>query len=77
MLSVATILCPPLAVLLTSSPLQAATNLGLTLLLYVPGVLHARKAVERYSVNRQYDKLMQILDNRNSLPAVTPSPRAA
>ncbi len=77
MLSVFTVICPPLAVLLTSSPLQAAANLGLTLLLYVPGVVHARKAVEKYSVNRQYDKLMRILDDRNAPQTVAPRPRAA
>ncbi|QJW93887.1 YqaE/Pmp3 family membrane protein [Frigoriglobus tundricola] len=77
MLSVFAIVCPPLAVLLTSSPLQAATNLGLTLFLYVPGVLHARKAVEKYSVNRQYDKLMRILDDRATAGVRATYPTAA
>ena len=38
MLVVLVILCPPLAVLITA-PSRVAKNLGLTLLLYVPGVL--------------------------------------
>ena len=42
MLTLLVILCPPLAVLLTASPTHAIKNLGLTLLFYVPGVLHAR-----------------------------------
>lgn len=35
------ILCPPLAVLLVGKPLTALLNLGLTLLLWIPGVIHA------------------------------------
>jgi uncharacterized membrane protein YqaE (UPF0057 family) len=62
MLTVLVILCPPLAVLFTASPGSAVKNVGLTLLLYVPGVLHARAIVEQYRVSRRYDTLMRILD---------------
>jgi uncharacterized membrane protein YqaE (UPF0057 family) len=64
MLTVLVILCPPLAVLLTAPPSSAAKNFGLTLLFYVPGVLHARRVVESYTVNRQYDSLMRQLEAR-------------
>ena len=64
MLSLLAFLCPPVAVLLTSSPAQAAKNVGLTLLFYLPGVLHARAAVEQYQVNRRYDSLMRVLEAR-------------
>ncbi len=66
MLVILVMLCPPFAVLLTATPSQAAKNFGLTLLLYVPGVLHARTIVEQYNAHRQFDSLMRILDNRAS-----------
>jgi uncharacterized membrane protein YqaE (UPF0057 family) len=64
MLTILVILCPPLAVLLTSPPSHAIKNVGLTLLFYVPGVLHARTEVEQYTVKRRYATLMQLLDDR-------------
>jgi uncharacterized membrane protein YqaE (UPF0057 family) len=69
MLVVLVILCPPLAVLLTAPPSHAAKNFGLTLLLYVPGVLHARSAVDRYYANRRYASLMRVLDTHTGLAA--------
>ncbi|VTR92340.1 hemolysin bl lytic component l2 : : Pmp3 [Gemmata massiliana] len=63
MLVVLVVLCPPLAVLLTA-PSQTAKNFGLTLLLYVPGVLHARSTVDQYRANRQYASLVRALDRR-------------
>jgi uncharacterized membrane protein YqaE (UPF0057 family) len=64
MLALLVYLCPPLAVLLTAPSSHALKNLGLTLLLYVPGVLHARAAVERYTVQRRYDAMMGLLEKR-------------
>ena len=64
------VLCPPFAVLLTAPPSQALKNLGLTLLFYIPGVLHARSVVETYRVHRKYDSLMRVLESRAvSVPA--------
>ena len=65
MLIVLVFLCPPLAVLFTAPPSHAAKNVGLTLLLYVPGVLHARSAVERHRANRHYAKLIRVLDTHS------------
>ncbi len=59
------ILCPPLAVLLTAPPSHAVKNFGFTLLLYVPGVLHANAVVARYRANRRYDSLMRVLDTHS------------
>jgi uncharacterized membrane protein YqaE (UPF0057 family) len=64
MLTLLVIICPPLAVLLTAPASRAAANLGLTLLGYVPGVLHARATVERYRVHRQYESVMRELEDR-------------
>ena len=75
MFAVLVILCPPLAVLCTAGPSDAAKNVGLTLLLYIPGVLHARAAVARYTVNRRYEALMRVLEDRD-LPPEPPAPRA-
>ena len=70
MLAVLVVVCPPLAVLLTAPSSSVAKNLGLTLFFYIPGVLHARRMVESYTVNRRYDHLMRILDDQEShLPA--------
>ena len=76
MLAVLIVVCPPLAVLLTAPASHAVKNVGLTLLLYVPGVLHARAAVERYTVRRRYDALMRVLDDR-SAPRVKADTQAA
>ncbi|AWM37699.1 Proteolipid membrane potential modulator [Gemmata obscuriglobus] len=69
MLALLVVLCPPFAVLLTDSPSQAFKNIGLTLLFYVPGVLHARSVVETYRTHRQYDSLMRVLESRATLRA--------
>jgi uncharacterized membrane protein YqaE (UPF0057 family) len=72
MLVLLAILCPPVAVLLTAPPSQAAKNFGLTLLFYVPGMLHARSVVDRYYAHRQFDSLARLLESRT-----TPAPRRA
>jgi uncharacterized membrane protein YqaE (UPF0057 family) len=65
MLSFLAIVCPPLAVWAAEKrSSQAAANLGLTMLLYVPGMLHALAAVERRSVNQRYDHVMEVLERR-------------
>ena len=65
MLALLAVICPPLAVLIAEkSSLRAATNLGLTLLLYVPGLVHALSIVERYSVGRRYESVMRVLESR-------------
>lgn len=74
MFALLAVVCPPLAVLLTAGPADAAKNTGLTLLLYFPGMLHARAAVERYTVARRYEALGRAIDSRAALPV---TPRAA
>jgi uncharacterized membrane protein YqaE (UPF0057 family) len=63
------VLCPPLAVLFTA-PSQVLKNFGLTLLFYVPGVIHARTVVEQYQAHRQYDSLMRVLETRTPATVV-------
>jgi uncharacterized membrane protein YqaE (UPF0057 family) len=65
-LSLLACVCPPLAVLATQTPSRAVTNLGLTLLLFVPGVIHALRTVEQRTVERQYAAVMKALELRRA-----------
>lgn len=66
MLVVIVILCPPLAVLLTAPVSQAVKNVGYTLLLYIPGVIHASAAVSKYNAQRRYATLVRVLEEHES-----------
>ncbi len=68
MLNALSIVCPPLAVLLTAPTSSAVKNVGLTLCCYVPGMLHARRAVEQYTLARRYDAVMTLLESREMQP---------
>jgi uncharacterized membrane protein YqaE (UPF0057 family) len=57
MLYIVAILLPPLAVLLAGKPFQALLNLLLTLLLYVPGLIHALIVVSNHYADRRVDRL--------------------
>jgi uncharacterized membrane protein YqaE (UPF0057 family) len=62
MLLTLAILCPPLAVLLLGKPSRAVANLGLTFLLYVPGLLHAWSAVDRHYTARRNEALLRAVE---------------
>jgi uncharacterized membrane protein YqaE (UPF0057 family) len=62
MRSLLAVICPPLAVLATGTKSQAAKNACLTMLLYVPGVIHALNVVERRNVERQYEHVFEAMD---------------
>jgi uncharacterized membrane protein YqaE (UPF0057 family) len=62
MLSLLAVVCPPLAVLATGSSSQAAKNAALTMLLFVPGVIHAWNVVEKRQVERQYESVFEAMD---------------
>lgn len=59
MLRFLAVVCPPLAVLLTGQPSQAAANVFLSLLLYVPGLYHALTVVDRHLTDRRNEALMR------------------
>ncbi|MFO0825388.1 MAG: YqaE/Pmp3 family membrane protein [Gemmataceae bacterium] len=63
MLTRLAVLCPPLAVLLTGKRSDALSNLGLTLLLYVPGVVHALQEVDRHATAQRYESVMRELEH--------------
>ncbi len=58
------IVLPPLAVLLTGRPGQAALNLVLTLLGWVPGVIHALLVVHEHQADRRQARLVRSLRER-------------
>jgi uncharacterized membrane protein YqaE (UPF0057 family) len=64
MLSFLAVVCPPLPVLATGDRARAATNAGLTLLLFVPGVVHALSEVNRHNLERRYESVMRALEAR-------------
>jgi uncharacterized membrane protein YqaE (UPF0057 family) len=78
MLSVLAFLCPPLAVLCVE-PASVPKNVALTLLLIVPGVLHARRVVEDRTVAARYARLQTILAERDpdSVRTRVPASQAA
>lgn len=57
MLYLLAILLPPVAVLLTGRPFQALLNLFLTLLLWVPGAVHAILIVNEHKANQRADRI--------------------
>jgi uncharacterized membrane protein YqaE (UPF0057 family) len=78
MLAVLSFLCPPLAVLFVA-PAAVPKNLLLTLLLIVPGVLHARRVLEERTAVARYARLQTILAERDpdSVRVRVPATQAA
>jgi uncharacterized membrane protein YqaE (UPF0057 family) len=62
MLYLIAILLPPLAVLMCGKPFQALLlNLPLTLLLWLPGVIHAVFVVHNHYADQRQDRLIREL----------------
>ena len=64
MLALLAIVCPPLAVLAVGTRSNTAANVGLTLMGFVPGVVHALRVVEQHTIERQYASVMRVLEQR-------------
>jgi uncharacterized membrane protein YqaE (UPF0057 family) len=62
MRSALALVCPPLAVLASGSRSDLAANTALTLLFFLPGVVHALTVVDRYTTARQYDSVMRAME---------------
>jgi uncharacterized membrane protein YqaE (UPF0057 family) len=60
MLAIIAVLCPPVAVSLVGRPSQAVVSVSLTMLLFVPGIIHALSVVDRYHTERRNETLMRI-----------------
>ncbi|MCW5880908.1 MAG: YqaE/Pmp3 family membrane protein [Anaerolineae bacterium] len=61
MLYLLAILIPPLAVLLCGKPLQALFNLFLTLLLWIPGMLHALFVVHGHYADKRNERAIKAM----------------
>jgi len=61
------IVFPPLAVLLCGKPIQALLNFLLTLLLVVPGIVHALLVVHSHLADKWTSKLTRAVREQNQL----------
>lgn len=58
------ILLPPVAVLICGKPVQALINIPLTLLFWVPGVVHAILVVMDRKADKRADRIIQATGKR-------------
>lgn len=83
MLYLIAILLPPLGVLLAGKPFQALINLFLTLLFYVPGLIHALLVVHNHYADRRAARVMKEMrksaaaEKRAAASAASPRQRKA
>lgn len=61
MLYLLAVLLPPVAVLLCGKPIQALLNFFLTLLFWVPGMIHAILVVSNRNSEKQTDRIISEL----------------
>ena len=64
MLYLLAIILPPVAVLLCGKPMQAVINLVLTLLFWIPGMLHALFVVNSHLADKRNDKLIRAVERQ-------------
>lgn len=60
------ILLPPVAVIMCGKPMQALLNLILTLLLWIPGVIHAILVVNSYFADKRTDQIEKAIRESGS-----------
>ena len=58
------IILPPIAVLICGKPIQALLNLVLTILLWIPGMIHALFVVNGYYADRRTDKVIEAIKEK-------------
>ena len=68
MLYLLAILLPPLAVLLCGKPFQAVLNLLLTLLLWIPGAVHALFVVNSHLADKRNEALIRAVGGKPPKP---------
>jgi len=59
------ILLPPLAVFLCGKPIQAILNILLTLMFWVPGVIHALFVVHSHLADKRTQKIVDAIEDRD------------
>ncbi len=60
------IILPPVAVLICGKPIQALLNLVLTILFWIPGMIHALFVVNGYYADQRTDKVIDALKDKDS-----------
>lgn len=58
------IILPPLAVLLCGKPIQFLLNILLTLLGWIPGVIHALLVVNNHLADKRNEKIINAMKNK-------------
>jgi len=56
------IILPPIAVIICGKPIQAILNLILTLLFWIPGVIHAIFVVHGYLADKRTDRVIEAIE---------------
>jgi uncharacterized membrane protein YqaE (UPF0057 family) len=59
------ILLPPLAVFLCGKPIQGFISIILTLLFWIPGVIHALFVVHSHLADKRTDKIVRAIKDQN------------
>ncbi|MCB1665859.1 MAG: YqaE/Pmp3 family membrane protein [Pseudomonadales bacterium] len=59
------IFLPPLAVFLCGKPLQGVLNIFLTLLFWVPGVIHALLVVNGHLADKRTDRIVKAIQEKD------------
>ena len=60
------VILPPVAVLICGKPIQALLNLVLTLLFWIPGLIHALFVVNGYYADRRTDRVIEAIKEKGS-----------
>jgi uncharacterized membrane protein YqaE (UPF0057 family) len=55
------VVLPPLAVLLCGKPLQAVLNFFLTLMLWVPGMIHALLVAHNHYADKRQERMIKAM----------------
>lgn len=66
MLYLLAIILPPVAVLICGKPIQALLNLVLTVLFWIPGMIHALFVVNGYYADQRTDRVIEALKEKES-----------
>lgn len=59
------ILLPPLAVFVCGKPIQAIINLLLTLIFWIPGVVHALFVVHGHLADKRTERIVEAIEKSN------------
>jgi uncharacterized membrane protein YqaE (UPF0057 family) len=61
------VILPPVAVLICGKPIQAILNLVLTLLFWIPGLIHAIIVVNGYYADQRTDRVIEAIKEKESV----------